>query len=285
MSAAAQTIADIGELVDLDTYPLDNLDSGQGRMLVTSIQASLEADGAASLPNFLRPWALEMMVAEAEALAPLAFDGPTSVSPYFFNYDIAGADVPDDHPTRREGRRNLGQVAYDLIPRESLLCRLYHSDLITRLVARVRNKTQLFRLADRYQSLNISVMNEGGCQQWHFDRGQLVTTLLLQAAEAGGVFEYAPRIRNDEDEHFDDVAAVLDGDRSRVHELNLEPGALNLFQGHYSMHRVTPVVGTRRRLQTIFAFADEPDTHGNLKSSILHYGPRVSELELDRHLS
>ncbi len=43
MSAAAQTIADIGELVDLDRYPLDNLDSGQGRMLVTSIQASLEA--------------------------------------------------------------------------------------------------------------------------------------------------------------------------------------------------------------------------------------------------
>ena len=281
-NALPADVADIRDLIDLETYPLDALKSRQGLELIAEIQASLQADGAASLPNFLRPWALEKMVAEAEHLAPLAFAGPTTVSPYFFNYDIAGNGVSDDHPTRREGRRNLAQVAYDLIPRDSLLCRLYHSDLLTNLVAKVRNKARLFRLADHYQSLNISVMEQGGCQQWHFDRGQLVTTLLLQSAESGGVFEYAPRIRSDDDEHFDDVAAILDGDRSRVRELPLQPGALNLFQGHYSMHRVTPVVGERRRLQTIFAFADEPETHGNLKSSILHYGPRVSEIEIER---
>ena len=37
------------------------------------------------------------------------------------------------------------------------------------------------RNLDPYQSLNISVMDEGGCQQWHFDGGNMVTTLLLQA--------------------------------------------------------------------------------------------------------
>ena len=276
---------DIEALVDLSTYPLHALDSPQGRELVARVRSDLHRDGASSLPNFIAPDALPLLVEEAERLVPLAFAGPTSVSPYFFNYDIGGSDTPENHPTRREGARNLAQVAYDLIPRESLLCRLYHSDLVTELVAKVQGKAQLYRLADRYQSLNISVMEEGGCQQWHFDRGQLVTTLLLQSAEEGGAFEYAPRIRSEEDEHFDDVTAVLDGDRTRVKTLNLQPGALNLFQGHYSMHRVTRVVGKRRRLQTIFAFADEPDSHGNLKSSILHYGPRVSEQELARHLA
>lgn len=276
---------DIGALVDLSTYPLHALDSPKGRELVARVQSDLQRDGASSLPNFIAPQALALLVEEAESLVPLAFAGPTSVSPYFFNYDIGGPAAPDDHPTRREGVRNLSQVAYDLIPRDSLLCRLYHSDLVTQLVAKVQGKERLYRLADRYQSLNISVMEEGGCQQWHFDRGHLVTTLLLQSAESGGAFEYAPRIRSDEDERFDDVKAVLDGDRTHVKTLNLQPGALNLFQGHYSMHRVTPVVGKRRRLQTIFAFADKPDTHGNLKSSILHYGPRVSEQELARHLT
>lgn len=270
---------DIRSLLDLERYPVDDLDTDRGRALVTSIKASLDRAGSASLPGFLLPEALAAMAAEAERLAHLAFAGPTRVSPYFFNYDIAGEDVPVDHPTRFEGIRNLSQVAYDLIPRDSLLCRLYHSDLVTNLVAQVRNKERLYRLADRYQSLNISVMGEGGCQQWHFDRGQLVTTLLVQAAEKGGIFEYVPDIRSEEKEHFDEVAKVLAGDRTRVHQLDLVPGSLNLFRGHYSMHRVTPVEGHRKRLQTIFAFADEPGTHGNIKSSILHYGPRVASLE------
>ena len=272
----------ICELIDLERYPVHQLESADGVELVESLRADIARDGAAALPGFLHSRALSLMVEEAESLAHLAFPGPSSVSPYFFNYDLAGPHVDESHPTRREGKRNLAQVAYDLIPEQSLLRRLYHSDLITQLVARVQGKKKLFRLADRYQSLNISVMEEGGCQQWHFDRGRLVTTLLLQAAEHGGIFEYVPRLRSETDERFDDVRKVLDGDRAAVRQLDIEPGTLNLFEGHYSMHRVSTVVGKTRRLQTIFAFADTPDCHGNLKSSILHYGPRVSESELQR---
>ena len=275
-------ITDIRALVDLERYPLEDLASANGQALVGDLRAQLAQDGAAALPQFLHPWALDALASEARELAPLAFAGPDAVSPYFFNYDIAGANVPAAHPTRRQGQRNLAQVAYDLIPAASLLCRLYHSDLVTQLVAAVRRRKQLYRLADHYQSLNISVMGEGGCQQWHFDRGELVTTLMVQEPKAGGIFEYVPRLRSDDDEHFDEVQSVLDGDRTRVRQIGIGAGTLNLFQGHYSLHRVTPVAGTRQRLQTIFAFADAPDTHGNLKSSILHYGPRVSAAEFAR---
>ncbi|MFT5391197.1 MAG: hypothetical protein ACI8PT_001391 [Gammaproteobacteria bacterium] len=267
------------ELIDLQRYPVDRLESAAGSALTRNIQRDLEQSGAASLPGFLKPDAVRALADEAERLAPLAYSGPTEVSPYFFNYDLAGALVPDGHPTRFKGKRNLAQVAYDLIPGDGLLCPLYESDIVTRLVAHVEGKSGLCRLADRYQSLNISVMESGGCQQWHFDRGQLVTTMLLQAAQAGGEFEYVPNLRSDADEHFEDVAKVLAGDRSRVQQLAIEPGTLNFFRGHYSMHRVTEVLGTRRRLQSIFAFSDAPDTHGNVKSSVLHYGQRVAALE------
>ena len=45
------------------------------------------------------------------------------------------------------------------------------------------------------------------------------------------------------------------------------------------MHRVTEVQGSRTRIQAILGFSTEADLHGKLESSILHYGPRVAQLE------
>ena len=45
------------------------------------------------------------------------------------------------------------------------------------------------------------------------------------------------------------------------------------------MHRVTEVQGKRTRIQAILGFSTNPDLQGSLDSSILHYGPRVAELE------
>ena len=85
-----------------------------------------------------------------------------------------------------------------------------------------------------------------------------------------------PNLCSNKDEHLDEVSKVLAGNRSRARQIVIDAGTLNLFRGHYSMHRVTEVVGKRRRLQTIFSFANEPNA---LKSSVLHYGTRVAALE------
>jgi hypothetical protein len=101
-------------------------------------------------------------------------------------------------------------------------------------------------------------------------------TLLLQAGEAGGEFEYVPLIRSRENENFEAVKRVLDGDRTGVIQLQQEPGMLVLFKGHHSLHRVAPVKGSRRRFQTILAHNTRPGVLGSRESSILHYGPRVA---------
>ena len=51
-----------------------------------------------------------------------------------------------------------------------------------------------------------------------------------------------------------------------------------LFRGHYSLHRVTPVEGKRRRLQLILAYADRPDLQGSAESTRLHYGARAEQI-------
>ena len=159
-----------------------------------------------------------------------------------------------------------------------MLSQLHHSPLDAR-ISQCCSEQPVYQSRDPYQSLNISVMDEGGCQQWHFDSGNMVTTLLLQEPEGGGVFEYAPAIRSDDDENFEAVQAVLDGKSDRVIQNPLRAGTLSLFRGHYSMHRVTEVVGKRQRLQAILGYSTNPAMYGKLESSILHYGPRVADIE------
>lgn len=267
------------DLIDLGQYPVNALDGEAGQQLVGDTRAALDQDGSCSLPGFVLEFAIAKMAAEAGTLQHLAYPGPSEVSPYFFNYDLGGgADIPEDHPLKRKGKRNLSQVATDLIPEQHLLSRLYYSSVLIDFLAAVL-KQPVYRNADKYQSLNISMMNAGGRQQWHFDSGPMVTTLLLQAPRVGGVFEYVPELRSDESENFKQVQRVLDGGSDRVRQLNLEAGTLSLFRGHYSMHRVTEVRGGRTRIQAILGFSTRSDLHGSLESSILHYGPRVAQLE------
>ena len=267
------------QIVNTGRYPLDQLDSIQGRAWLDQLRSGLHQHGSCTLPDFVTPAIRQKMTAEMRPLIPLAYPGPREVSPYFFNYRLGeGETLPTSHPLRRKGKRNLAQLAADLIPADSLLGQLHRSTMMRDFLSALLEQP-VYLNRDPYQSLNLSVMNEGGCQQWHFDSGNMVTTLLLQEPEAGGVFEYAPAIRSDEDENFDAVAAVLDGRSERVMQNNLRAGTLSLFRGHYSLHRVTPVIGKRQRLQAILGYSTDPQMYGKLESSILHYGPRVAEIE------
>ena len=265
------------DLVDLDRYPITGLDSAKGRVMIRDVRRAMDETCICALPEFLRPEALARMVQEAEALAPLAYRGPTEASPYFFNYatDQLGA-LPADHPRRRKTPRRLSQIAYDLIPPGAAIHQLYNWEPLAQFLAAAIGVERLYRSADRFQALNISVMEDGGCQQWHFDTNEVNITLLLQAAESGGEFEYVPLIRSQADENFDAVKRVLDGDRSGVVQLAQEPGMLVLFKGHHSLHRVAPMQGKRRRLQTVLAHNTRPGVVGSAESNILHYGPRAA---------
>jgi hypothetical protein len=266
-------------LIDGCKYPVTALGSDSGRELIARMRSELDRDGACCLRNFLTDEAVERLADEARSLARFAYPGPREASPYFFNYQSdEAAKLPEDHPRRVKTRRRLGQVASDLIPRDSLLRALYEWEGLATFLAAAMNVERLYRNADRFQALNISVMEPGGCQQWHFDTARCVSTLLLQTPEGGGDFEYVPAIRSEEDEHYDAVGDILRGSRVGVRTITLGAGTLMLFRGHYSLHRVTEVTGKRNRLQSILGFNPKPGIRGSMESNILHYGPRVAEL-------
>ena len=266
------------DLVDTGRYPVAALEGAAGQAMIAGLRAQLADDGACCLPGFLRAAAVAALAAEAEALAPLAFRGPAGETPYYSKPDpnLAGA-LPDDHPRRRASPRVLSQVVYDLIPEDTGIRRLYNWDALPPFFAAILGVERLYHFADPYQAVNISVMDEVGQQQWHFDGSDFVVTLLLQAPEDGGVFEYAPMLRSVDDENYPAVQRVLDGDGEGVRTLHLDPGMLVIFQGLYSLHRVTPVRGRRRRrLQLILSFDTRPGRVGTPQTNAALYGPRVA---------
>ncbi len=104
-------------------------------------------------------------------------------------------------------------------------------------------------------------------------------TLLLQPAEAGGEFEVAPRIRSTDDPAYDEIQKVLDERSDRVIAVDREPGSLVIFYGHNSLHRVSPVRGTRPRLIAVMCYEQEPGVVGTDDMNAAIYGPRLAALQ------
>ena len=115
-------------------------------------------------------------------------------------------------------------------------------------------------------------MAKGEALLWHFDQTDFVVSILLQKCASGGVFEYVPHIRGAEEPRYDRVERLLDGGREGVIELDMAPGTLALFEGRYSIHRVSPVEGERTRLIALFGYDTKPGTLSSDRLKQRRYG-------------
>lgn len=82
-------------LVDLDHYPLHDLDGPAGRDLVADFSAQLAVDGAIVLPGFIVSKALDAIVTEIGDIAFRAYAGQKQGPIY---YCMSGRGFPEDHP-------------------------------------------------------------------------------------------------------------------------------------------------------------------------------------------
>ena len=128
------------------------------------------------------------------------------------------------------------------------------------------------RVADPQLSCNVTIMGDGDQHGWHFDSNDFVISLLLQAPMGGGCFVFAPGIRSEADQNYDGVAAAMDGDPGLLRQPLMAPGALILFRGRNSLHRVTPVEGPDKRIIALFSYDRRPDMQFSEQSRINVFG-------------
>lgn len=249
------TALPLSGIVDLNRYPLDRTNETSGAEFVNIYRDQLRRDGCVVLEGFIRPDALAQLEAETGHFGPYAHYNSTVTNIYNSESDPA---LPDDHPVNIFNERTNGFVAGDMIPDGTLIRSLYENPVFQAFIAAAMNETELHEYADPLAGLVVNCLKPGCQHPWHYDSNDFIVTLMTKAPEAGGTFEYAPRIRDAGDENIGAVTSVLNGDKSAVRSLDLKPGDLQIFYGRLSLHRVTKIEGSRDRHTVIFGYAREP---------------------------
>jgi hypothetical protein len=283
--AQARHLPPVDEIIDIRRYPLAEPGSQGWTDAVADARRGLRS-GCAVLPGFVAPGRLEVLRAECASLAGQAFDGEQLVNVY---NKAADPDLPEDHPARHVMLRGNAFVARDDIPEHFLIHRLYRSEAFHRFLADCLGMPRLHPYADPLAGLVVNVIVPGREHPWHFDTNEFAVSLVTQAPEGGGVFEYVPDIRTPQSENFPAVAAVLRGDGADlIRALPLNPGDLQIFLGRYSMHRVCAVRGGRARHSAVFSYSGRPGVIGHPertrqlfgRTAAAHDGPMLRSDEL-----
>ena len=127
-------------------------------------------------------------------------------------------------------------------------------------------------MADPMACLNVMSYGPGDQLGWHFDRAKFAVTLLLQAPDGGGAFEYRRNLRTETDPNLDGVGALLSGDDDSVRSVRGEAGTMTVFAGFRSPHRVAPVTGTKPRIMAVLGFTEEPEAMFSERDRVRFYG-------------
>ena len=251
-------------VIDTDACPLD--DDG----FIDACHRRLQRDGVITIPGFLRPDVVSALVTEAETQTQNAHFTSSTHNVYLTPTDPA---LAGDHVFNRQITSSKGCITTDQVPAGSGLHLIYGSATFQNFIAAIVGVPALFEYADPLSSINVHYAADGQELGWHFDNSSFAVTLLLQAPEAGGEFQYVRDLRDADagELNFEGVADVLDGNGT-VETLDITPGTLVLFRGRNSMHRVTPTIGDRTRILVVLAYNTEPGIALSEAARMTFYG-------------
>ena len=264
--ALGETMRDI---VDLDRYPINRPDEPAAHALVADCRAALARDGMFTLNGFMTPAAVDAAISPLGAkFETESFFHKRSHNIYFRD-EVEG--LSPDHPAlalRETANRTLCADQLGDNP----LIRLYEAPEFAAFLAVVMDKPSLFAMADPLARVNVMTYRSGEALNWHFDRSEFTTTLLLEAPLAGGEFEYRTDLRSEDDPNYDGVARLLRGEDKLMRRISLTPGALNVFRGKNTPHRVTPPQGSVNRTIAVFSYYEAAHVSFSAEERMGFYG-------------
>jgi len=261
-------IPDISSIIDLERYPLHAPNSQAYRDVVEACRASMAHDGMFNLPGLMRRSAVGQAV---EQLMPSM---ETQSFTHARDHNIYFKDIPElprDHPALKVCKTVNHTLCADQLIGNPVSA-VYEFEPLAAFLATVQQRPPFYLMDDPLARLNVMAYRDGEALNWHFDRTDSTTTLLLQNADSGGAFEYRTNLRSDTDPNYDGVAKLLRGEDDAVQSLLLEPGTLNVFMGRNTPHRVSLVGGNRARVIAIFSYYERPGVMFSAEESIGFYG-------------
>lgn len=240
---------------------------------------TLDQQGVLVLDNFLNPSVIQKIKQEGEASQHLAYFCQQSHSAYLTPPDDS---FPAQHPQNHQVVSSKGCITDDQIAQDSPLRSVYDAEDFRQFLCYVLGEESLYEYADPLSSINLHYARAGEELGWHFDNSSFAITLLVQKPEARGVFEYVKDARNSSqgDMNYPLVKSILEGEIQGT-TLTMEPGALVLFRGRDSLHRVTPVKGETTRMLVVLAYNSQPGIALSEFAQETFYGRSAKPSELN----
>ena len=259
----------VEEAIDLERYPIDQPDGDAYRELVGRCRRELARDGMFNLVGFLRPTATSFAASQVKPVLDREAFVHTREHNIYFKPKIDG--LPADHPALKEVKTTNHTLCTDQLAR-TLVRKIYEYAPLADFLAKVMNKPALHLMADPLAGANVMEYRDGEALNWHFDRSEFTTTLLLQKPDSGGEFEYRTDLRNDSDPNYAGVARLLSGADPEARKLSLSAGTLNVFRGRNTAHRVTATRGRRQRIIAVLSYFEKAGVNFTAEERIGFYG-------------
>lgn len=263
----------MNHLIDLDTYPLDRPETPGYAALVATCRDRLVADGMFDLPGFLRPGPTRIAATAAKPAMDSESYRHARMHNVYFRDTVDG--LAPDHPALTKVETVNHTLCADQLAGNPVIA-LYEWQPFADFLAATMGKPALYRMDDPMARVNIQSSRAGEALNWHFDRSEFTTTILLQAPEEGGELEYRKDLRSADRPNFEGVESVLLGIDPETRKVRLNEGALNVFRGVNTLHRVVRVKGGTERMVAIFSFYDRPGVTMTAGEQIGFYGRAAS---------
>jgi hypothetical protein len=259
----------VHDILDLDRYPLDRPGSPEWLALVARCKADLARDGMYNMPALLRPAAITRAMTEIMPIMERLSFLHKRVHNIYFRKEVPG--LAPDHPALNMVETINHTICGDQLE-QTVIDWIYSWPQMAVFLAATLDKATLFTMADPLARMNIMRYGDNEALNWHFDRSEFTTTLLLQEPSGGGEFLYRTDLRSDTDPNYDGVARVLEGRDPTVQSHVLKAGTLSVFKGKNTLHKVNRCKGPNDRYIAVFSYYERPGVRFTREEQIGFYG-------------
>ena len=208
---------------------------------------SLQKDGILIFKSFIGNDGINSLQQEAKKLKDFSYKSTSEYNVYVSEYD---SSFSINSARNRMMSTSKKCVPNDLIPSDSILQKIYDSEIIKSFFKDILGKEELHPYSDPLSSININYYDKGDALGWHFDNSDFTITLLIKNCEKGGMYEFFNDMRYENGkENYDFVEEILDN-KVKGTVVNTFEGDLMIFKGNKSIHQVTAVEEGERILVT-----------------------------------
>lgn len=255
---------DLHDIIDMNAFPIEDA------KFRSACKKEFDETGVFVMPGFVQKQAIDAVRDEGLANKDKVFKSTKQHNVYLTPTDEA---YPADHARNRLVTSSKGCITDDLMPQASALRTLYNAPTFRSFLCDVLGEEAMHEYADPLSSINLHFAQKGEELGWHFDNSSFAITLMVQAPEKGGSFEYVNAVRDADSGEmgFDQVDRILDGTHA-VETIDAQAGTLVFFRGRNSIHRVAPNDGDQTRILAVLAYNAEPGIELSEAARMTFYG-------------